>query len=629
MSTTHDVDWRVFALGFVLAWLPGTQSLAQPAPADPNITAAALRINSFTPQPVPQQTIRIGTYDDATDTFTWQLEEGYPANVKPNKWAENGGPYQPDHFAEINSFNVTYEFEIKNRSAGFRLTLRTRDANGNMVEKEATLSGSFARVSFNPYSFGEQVVAIRTSRLLRITPVLQPQLGSFVVPQLLLSIVYEPPGAAGFGSFGQRSTASTSISWGFERSSGLVQQVALDDFTKAVEALQGLAKGAEGAASVLSGMFGLLWAVPAAQYAGTAGEILGVIHTVMGQTEEVTTTQGQTSGGTTGTSISVEVGVKTNHENGIQYPGADDRFVHLHDVLYVYMVLGRRVILTPVAYGSWHAPNAAGLQQELPQLAGEWIALDPLLSGTVMASATTAARSALTIGGRPAVIASPPPPASRFEQPPWLPRLQCEQFGPIYVEMTEEQFQSLRAGQTTTRTTLTHAHGIGALLGQSDQALQSVRYSSSQEQTTAQATVARVEMQCAPGAEHEVDLYVDKVFRTLLAVRVEPLGEESMIAGTVAGPAGRPLSGQRVSLTIGGRTYAAVSDAEGNFRFRRSDIPRGSGVLTAGTVTARIDYVGAPITGLRLGAAAEPKTGPRGAQESRPPRVQGVPPRKP
>src|SRR5687768_8567075 len=216
MSTTHDVDWRVFALGFVLAWLPGTQALAQPAPADPNITAAALRINSFTPQAVPQQTIRIGTYDAATEEFTWLIEEGYPSHVPAHKRAENGGPYQPDHLAEINSFNVTYEFEIKNRPAGFRLALRTPDANGNMVEKEATLSGSFARVSFNPYSFAEQVVTIRSGPLLRINPVLKPQLGSFVVPQLLLAIVYEPPGAIGYGSFGQRNTASTSISWGFE-----------------------------------------------------------------------------------------------------------------------------------------------------------------------------------------------------------------------------------------------------------------------------------------------------------------------------------------------------------------------------------------------------------------------------
>ena len=610
MSTTHDLGWRVLALGFVLAWLPGTQALAQTAPADPNITAAALRINSITPQAVPQQTIRVGTYDAATDDFTWALEEGYPSHVPPYKWAENGGPYQPDHLAEINSFNVTYEFEIRNRPAGFRLTLRTPDANGNIVEKEATLSGSFARVSFNPYSFAEQVVTIRSSRLLRITPVLKPQLGSFVVPQLLLAIVYEPPGAMGYGSFGQRNTASTSISWGFERSSGLVQQVALDDFTKAVEALQGLAKGVGGAASILSGMFGVVFAGPVAQYAATAGQVLDVIHTVMGQTEEVTTTQGQTGGGTTGMSISVEVGVKTNEANGIQYPGADDRFVHLHDVLYVYMVLGRKVILTPVSYGSMHAPNGAGLQQESPQLASEWIALDPLLTGNLVASATGVPKFALTVGGRTR--------ASRFEQPAWLPSLQCEQYGPNYVELTEEQFQSLRAGQTTTRTTLTHAHGIGALLGESDQALQTVRYSSSQEQTTAQATVARVEMQCAPGAEHAVDLYVDKVFRTLLAVRGQPLGGQTMIAGTVGGPAGRPRTGQRVTLTIGGRTYAAVSDAEGNFRFRRSDIPRGSGVLTAGTVTARIDYVGAPITGLRLGAA-----------ESRPPRVQGVPPRNP
>jgi hypothetical protein len=620
MSTTHDLAWRAFALGFALAWLPGTQALAQPAPADPNITAAALRINSFTPQAVPQQTIRIGTYDAATEDFTWLIEEGYPSHVPAVKWAENGGPYQPDHFAEINSFNVTYEFEIKNRPAGFRLTLRTPDANGNMVEKAATLSGSFARVSFNPYSFAEQVVTIQGVPLLRITPLLQPQLGSFVVPQLLLAIVYEPPGAIGFGSFGQRNTASTSISWGFERSSGLVQHVALDRFTQAVEALQGLANGVQGAASVLSLMFGVVYSSEVAEYAGKAGEVLGVIHTVMGQTEEVTTTQGQTGGGTTGTSISVEVGVKTNEANGIQYPGADDRFVHLHDVLYVYMVLGRKVILAPVSYGSLHAPNAAGLQQELPQLASEWIALDPLLTGNLVASATAVPKSVLTVGGRR---------PSRFEQPAWLPSLQCEQYGPNYVEMTEEQFRSVRAGQTTTRTTLTHAHGINALLGQTDQPLQSVRYSSSQEQTTAQATVARVEMQCAPGAEHAVDLYVDKVFRTLLAVRGQPLGGQFMIAGTAAGPAGRPLAGQRVTLTIGGRSYAAVTDAQGNFRFRRSDIPRGSGVLTAGTATARIDYVGAPITGLRLGAPAEPKTEPRRAPASRSPRAPGVSPRNP
>jgi hypothetical protein len=464
-------------------------------------------------------------------------------------------------------------------------------------------------VSFNPYSFAEQVVTIRNGPLLRIKPVLKPQLGSFVVPQLLLAIVYEPPGAIGFGSFGQRNTASTSISWGFERSNGVVQQVALDRFTQAVEALQGLANGVQGAASVLSLMFGVVYSSEVAEYAGKASQVLGVVHTVMGQSEEVTTTQGQTTGGTTGTSISVEVGVKTNTANGIQYPGADDRFVHLHDVLYVYMVMGRKVILAPVSYGSWHAPNAAGLQQELPQLASEWIALDPLLSGNLVASATAAPTSVLTVGGRR---------PSRFDQPEWLPGLQCEQYGPNYVEMTEEQFRSVRAGQTTTRTTLTHAHGIGALLGQSDQALQSVRYSNSQEQTTAQATVARVETQCAPGAEHAVDVYVDKVFRTLLAVRGQPLGAQFMIAGSVAGPTGRPVTGQRVILTIGGRSFATVSDAQGNFRFRRSDIPRGSGVLTAGAVTARIDYAGAPITGLRLGAP-----------EPRPPRGPAVPPRRP
>src|ERR1700730_3209667 len=115
--------------------MPSVLSFAQD---DPLITAAANQLNSLIPEPVAQQTIPVGTYDGSNNQFNFSLEEGYPNNVPDFKKSENGGPYKPEHIAEINSYNVKYEFQIQRKPPNFKLTLHTLDANGQPADLPAT-----------------------------------------------------------------------------------------------------------------------------------------------------------------------------------------------------------------------------------------------------------------------------------------------------------------------------------------------------------------------------------------------------------------------------------------------------------------------------------------------------------
>ncbi|MGZ8828794.1 MAG: hypothetical protein ACXW2Q_00295, partial [Thermoanaerobaculia bacterium] len=137
------------ALLSILA-MPGAFAFAQ---EDPLITAAANQLNSLIPAPVAQQTISVGTYDDSNNEFTFNLEEGYPNNVPNYKKSEYGGFLKPQHIAEINSYNVKYEFKIKHKPPNFKLRLRTSGANGEPVELLATINaaGTLASVTWNPH----------------------------------------------------------------------------------------------------------------------------------------------------------------------------------------------------------------------------------------------------------------------------------------------------------------------------------------------------------------------------------------------------------------------------------------------------------------------------------------------
>ncbi|MBU6433151.1 MAG: hypothetical protein KJS98_07530, partial [Nitrospirae bacterium] len=134
---------RVLATVISLASLPSLAFAASSA-----INLAAERLNTILPPPMLQQTIVIGTYDAATQTFTWILPEGYLPGTPEYKKAENGGPVHPQHFAFINSYNIRYRFNVINAPPSFRLTLRVADARGRPVDVVAVLDNTGASVSF-------------------------------------------------------------------------------------------------------------------------------------------------------------------------------------------------------------------------------------------------------------------------------------------------------------------------------------------------------------------------------------------------------------------------------------------------------------------------------------------------
>ncbi len=593
------------ALGWLVLSVIPPATYAQ---GDPLINAAADQINTLTSQAVPEQTIRVGIYDGLTKKFTWELDEGYADSVHDYQKEENGGPYKPDHIAKINSFNVKYEFEVRHRPPNFKLTLRTRDAAGQIVDIDATMSGSIASVSFHPYSMAEQTVMIRPgTTVLKIRPILAAQLGAFVVPHLLVAILYEPPGAGtpfatSWASFELWNHASTTMSWGFEESSGLARSIPHNDFTKVLEGLDKLAKGA-GIVADVAALFDFSWKAGVKTAADVARKMIDFMDEMFAKRTELAATYGQVEGGAAGTSISIGVMEKTDTEDGSQYPGGGDRFLHLDDVLFVYLVTDRKVLLTPVVYRTHHAPSAEALKQELPgDLAAHWLGLDPLLTGG----------PPFDQPDRPLPFPTPVPgtigdsSSARFECAAGLPTLECRE-QPEGAGLKQHEFASVRSGSISSRTRIRKATGFENLTARlgghgGGDALHAVTLSRSLEHLAGQETVAEVWVECTPSPQFEVQLCVDTVFRTLLPLRGQPLlpPGQAMVAGSVVDERGRPLAGERVSLAVGGRSYRVVSDQEGRFAFRFASIPTGEGAVTVGRVSQAIRLTGRPVTGVSL-----------------------------
>src|SRR5688572_24074925 len=196
--TLRTCALRFFGIAAALL-IPVSPMFAQNSPGKVHIYNAAQQMNAITPQAVAQQTIEIGVYNGSTNTFQFLIEPSYPPNIPAYRWVENGGNVPPRYAPLINSYNVKYEFRIIDKPPGFGITVELPEADGSMVKKEATITGGGTRasVTFNPKSFRAQVITIRRpggDTTVRVFPILQPQLGAFVVPHQLITIVYEPPG---------------------------------------------------------------------------------------------------------------------------------------------------------------------------------------------------------------------------------------------------------------------------------------------------------------------------------------------------------------------------------------------------------------------------------------------------
>lgn len=558
----------------LLALLGVARLDAQPAQNYPGaalIENAAARMNSVTPPPMPEQIIKVGSFDGTTGHFTVTLPEYYPPYVPASKRADNGGPVKPERLADIASYNVSYVFDLTNKPSDFAITLSVQDAHGNTVAMPATIdpAGTKATVRFHPASFALQTVHIHSpirDTAFVVTPHLHEELGTFVVPYLLVGIVYEPPGVGSSANYSQTKTVNTVISWDLTASSGIVQTIDPAKFARLADSLIG------GILSISQPMVGTAWSTVTSLFPNTT----------------VTTTTSVTAGTAQSSSFSIAVSVGFNTVLH-QYPGNGDLFIILHDVLFAYLAYDGKVALTPLMYaGPPDYMNVAEMTQKLPaNIASSFKLMDPHFGKATIASSLPAGRPGVTLAG----IALP----GRARLVPFQPMtsIECKHIGQPGLTFTQGDFTSATTSQTRSETDVTHNSGIMAtILGGGDTSYAST-YTTSREQGSGQEQSTTITLLCAENDEFWVDVYLDNVFRTFYTLRGDPLSPNAPITGTALTTSGRPESTQPVKLRVGERTYVVFTDAQGNFAFPLRSAPSGAATLTIGGQNYTLTLTGA------------------------------------
>jgi hypothetical protein len=560
---------RVAATILLIAGSVWLMSVHPVEAANNAINLAADQINSVLPPAMPQQTIVIGTYNGANQSFGWLLPESYPPGTPEHKKAENGGPVPPQHATNINSFNVQYRFNVLNRPPGFQLKMTVTDATGRVVEQPATLDSSGASVSFNAMSGAVQTVKISPGNLtLRIHPHLREQLGAFVVPHLLVAILYDPPGEGSSSSFSNTSTAGTVLSWDFSRTSGMVETVDPNRWMELFNlAVQGITTAA---------------GVPA------AGQVMTTFSRLFAEpTVDTTTMMTRSESSSKGTFFSVTHAFATDNQNLYPYPGKGDAYIILHDVLFVYVAKNGKVYLAPVACAKGFDKLMPWQLKDYlpPPLVERYLALDPMVTNQ------PPNRRTLT----PTGMRMP----QRFR---YADSLRCQLVQETYG-YTWEEIQTTGMSQTTTHTVVEKGGGfITQLTGGGGGAMWGITYTTSVQQIVATEDVASLTVRCAEAPGYWIDVYYDAIFRTLLGVRGDPLtpAGQAALTGTATDALGRPVPNLRVSLAIGDARYSVHTDNMGNFLFPVATLPRGTGTLIVGASKSPITYTGSPLRNVRL-----------------------------
>ena len=583
-------------LMIVMSVLGCTAALwAQPQPGDPNINSAADHLNQFAPQAVPQQTIKIGTFDGSNKNFYWDLPvvqiQGWKGPADDGESDPAGGPHQ----ALINSYNVKYEIGLSHKPDNLQVKLFAYDSSAKLVEQQATVNvaGDKATITFNPHSTAAQVIKMTWSgggqKNVQFYPKLQPQLGAFVVPHLLVAIVYEPPGGKSYASYTRTASVGTVVSWGFARTSGMVETVNPDEMTNM------FVEGMSAAVSALG--------------AETAGKVITELNNLKESTTTTTTTSNTSSedhGNGTFVSLSEEAGT-TAH----LFPGQGDVFVVLNDVLFMYVVDGGKVKLAPMAYSHPRKLIASELQQQVPSaVAAKYIAFDPMISSNGEVD------SKPVKGGLnpklPGKLNTAQPRFKRFDT--WV----CEKNAYGEYELRQSEFTSTGTSNTTTETVLTHVTGLAASIDGGGDEFYGVTYSNSKQQTTGDEVVATVHLECGADEQaFEVEVYYDTVFRTFMCKKGQALATQSAMMGTAQDDQGQPLPGKKVSFEVGDHRYSVISDSQGNFKFPFNGMPQGAGTLSLDKASMPITYSGTALKNVKLSVArgsllASAKGAPKG-----------------
>jgi hypothetical protein len=575
-------------LAWAIAAMPGSSALGQPNTS--LITSAAQQLNSLAPQMAPKQTIKIGTYNAATGTFVFALPPTYPANLPPSKRSDAGGDVQPSYIPQINSYNLTYTFDVSNAPANLKMTISvptTSGKNAVLPISVDTKSGT-ASVSFNPQSGGIQQVTITDGTNEKVLPAmdaqLAPQLGGFVVPNLLISVIYAPPGSKSTAQYSATSTTGSTVSWGFSETLGNVQTT---DMSSTLTA----AKKAFGA-------------IPT--YGSVMAAVIGIA-----ESETIVTTNQTTTGTTTqtGTSIGVTQGYGTV-AGANNFPGNGDLFLILHDVFFMYVTdpSSGKILLTPVGYANATAETVTTLPTVVGAVAAaKMLALDPMqpkaptvgsaLTADVnfpalLNSFTPAAPAQTLYGGRFKLIAS----------------VKMDTTSTASVGLQLEQLTSTTTSTVSTQTVMTQVGGLVQSIESNPSDFYGITYSSSSGQWSSHTTAPSIVL-CA-GQDSEdcwVNCYYDTIFGSIMCLKGAAVTEDDRKAattGTAKDDKNQPLKNQTATLKIGNTAYQTQTDANGAFSFPIKSLPTGDGTVTVGNLVQKIQSTGQPLTNLALQAGA-------------------------
>jgi hypothetical protein len=603
----------VFAASLFLSLVVVHQAAAQncppqPPPAsqnsyDPN--AWAQWVNNCAPaQAMMQQTVGLGTFEAAPPPYQgifWNPDLVPCVLTYPVGGTDRACKFPPPAVL-INSYNVQYQIAIRDNlgNSGLKVVLTVPTLHGS---KDYTGSldstGTLATVSFHPDIIGTQELKfIRGGTKVasyKINTTLQPQLGAFVVPYLPVAVIYQPPGTGSTATYTTGQSIGTTLCWGTSATSGNIRtEEASLFFGNRSE----LVKGISDAAGVAGNIPGPT---------GTAATVIGGILNALDSSFHIqtTTTSTQTQGQTLckGSEVSISVGHGTE-------PGHGDLYLLLKNALFAYVVVLKdpasgltvptngvpTVIVTLVNSTPLPAVYMEDLQRDFPAaVVDQFRALDlQLNTGLLKNLMTTQTRPPNAMGLRSKSQ------GQRLKHLTKVSPQYCSTNSPTPIMWEDDFYASSDVSLATTTTITTNVTGyLASLYGQAGQTTQSVTLSTDQTNWQKYTEGSEISLLCPeinpPYLEWQMEIYLDTVFGTLLAVpgpKSESTNPE-MFAGTAP-----PNS--MVTLKIGGKTYRAFTDANGEFVFRAPSLPKGNGVVLVGNKTFPITYNGTPQTHLNL-----------------------------
>jgi hypothetical protein len=591
-------------------------AFAQPCPTplqhpEPNdATGWANAINGCLPQAVPSQVVGLGTFEAAPPPYRGMFWD--PALVPCVVVGPRGGFdrwCRPDGFpvpsVRINSFNVQYEIAIRNKPANYDLqVLLTTPGLQGATTYPGTLNadGDLVTIPFHPDIIGTQVLKFlhlgEEIGSYEINTTLQPQLGAFVVPYLPVAVVYQPPGSESRATYTLGSSLGTRMCWGTTGASSNIE-------TEDASLFFGKKSELVGYVAQAAGVVGL---IPAVSWVGSVGKALdaldGLYHTQT--THEVTETEGRTL--CRGSEVSVSVGHATE-------PGHGDLYLLRKDALFAYVVVLKdptsgnivptngvpTVILTLVHSRAEPAVYLDDLERDYPpDVVEAFTELDLQMNPLLLKKLLPGSIPDVSVDGLLRRARLKPLPPSDTPQ-------YCRPNSTTIVDWEASFYTSSDQAQATTKTRTTHVTGvIASILGEADESSVSITLASNQANWQQYEQGSRIELRCPeihpPYQTWKMDLYVDTVFGTLLAVPGEKYTttDPPRIAGVVLDARGRPAADREVALALGGATYRVRTGPDGRFAFALPAAARGAGTIAVGRQSFPVSYQDRPITNLRL-----------------------------